>query len=477
MAGFVPIFIHLGAYPIQLWDESRMAHSAYDMFRNGFSFIPSFHGSSDLWNTKPPLLIWLQTLSFHLFGVNEFAFRLPTAISAMATLLVLMYWLRKTGYTVVTGLATLMMLVTSRAYVGWHGSRTGDYEALLILFLMIQICSFHLYLFTEGRRKSDAYLDIFLISLVLAVWTKGVAGMFFAPAFVLWWLFTGKWRQEYLPGFLVKLLLTLIGVISYYVLREFIEPGFLRSIWENELGGRYMQHLENHSAESGIYLSLLVGRGGYWVYGVIPLGILGVVIGDLKTRRNLLFLFSLAVVFLLIITLAATKNIWYQVPLYPILALIMAISLECAIRTLLKRLKHMKWLAVSMLASTFVLFGKPYSIVFIKTINQTEYVENQYNMYEVTNFLRHQIGSDTLREWTFIDMEYSAHNWWYIRRLNDEGHHIKSFIHLDSIGVGDVVLFNQAHVLDSIRTKYLSTRLNEHTAFHLLHLVGMRKTD
>ena len=59
---YVPIFGHLNTLPIRIWDESRLATNAYEMLKNGNFIVTYFDGKPDMWNTKPPLLIWLDVL-------------------------------------------------------------------------------------------------------------------------------------------------------------------------------------------------------------------------------------------------------------------------------------------------------------------------------------------------------------------------------------------------------------------------------
>ncbi|HQA87386.1 MAG TPA: 4-amino-4-deoxy-L-arabinose transferase, partial [Bacteroidales bacterium] len=73
-----PLFGKLDKIPVQLWDESRLAINALEMFENGNLLVTYYKGEPDFWNTKPPLMIWFQSLNFHLFGVNEFSLRLPS---------------------------------------------------------------------------------------------------------------------------------------------------------------------------------------------------------------------------------------------------------------------------------------------------------------------------------------------------------------------------------------------------------------
>ncbi len=85
-AFFVPF---LGAVHLFDWDEINFAESAREMLVTG-NYMRVQINFEPFWE-KPPLFIWLQALSMHLFGVNEFAARLPNALCGIITLLVLFF--------------------------------------------------------------------------------------------------------------------------------------------------------------------------------------------------------------------------------------------------------------------------------------------------------------------------------------------------------------------------------------------------
>jgi 4-amino-4-deoxy-L-arabinose transferase-like glycosyltransferase len=69
------------------WDEINFAEAAREMLVTGdYLTVQIFF--EPFWE-KPPLFIWLQAASMHLFGVNEFAARFPNAIAGVLTLFVL----------------------------------------------------------------------------------------------------------------------------------------------------------------------------------------------------------------------------------------------------------------------------------------------------------------------------------------------------------------------------------------------------
>src|SRR3990170_5723899 len=81
---FIPF---LGAVHLFDWDEINFAECAREMIVTGdYSTVQI--NFQPFWE-KPPLFIWMQAISMNIFGVNEFAARLPNAICGIITLLVL----------------------------------------------------------------------------------------------------------------------------------------------------------------------------------------------------------------------------------------------------------------------------------------------------------------------------------------------------------------------------------------------------
>src|SRR5438105_15621332 len=77
----LPLFYYkLGALAFVGPDEPRYAQVAREMFARHDWITPTLLG--DTWFEKPALLYWLMIGSYHLFGVNEWAARLPNALLA-----------------------------------------------------------------------------------------------------------------------------------------------------------------------------------------------------------------------------------------------------------------------------------------------------------------------------------------------------------------------------------------------------------
>ena len=79
---YFPIFGHLDTLVLRQYDESRLAINAFEMFKDGNFLVTHFEGNPDMWNTKPPMMIWLQVFFINLIGLGELALRLPSAFAA-----------------------------------------------------------------------------------------------------------------------------------------------------------------------------------------------------------------------------------------------------------------------------------------------------------------------------------------------------------------------------------------------------------
>ena len=77
----IPLFIHLDVLPFRLWDESRLASNAYEMHRNGNLIVTYYEGQPEMWNTKPPLAIWMQLIFIKILGFNELAVNRAAAVA------------------------------------------------------------------------------------------------------------------------------------------------------------------------------------------------------------------------------------------------------------------------------------------------------------------------------------------------------------------------------------------------------------
>src|ERR1700748_2499309 len=74
-------FFGLGAFGLLGADEPRYAQIAREMFARHDWIVPTLNGSP--WLEKPALLYWKMMNSYAIFGVSDWAARIPAAFHAM----------------------------------------------------------------------------------------------------------------------------------------------------------------------------------------------------------------------------------------------------------------------------------------------------------------------------------------------------------------------------------------------------------
>ena len=364
-------FSNLSQLPVRIWDEARNANNAFSIFTEGHWMVPYYQGSPDMWNTKPPLLIWWQAIDMHIFGVNEWAVRLPAALSACATGIYLWWFCaRQTGKPWL-GFLCATVLAFTPAYVMNHAGRTGDYDALMVLFMTMSSLSY--FLFTEKAEGKTLFAAC--IFLTLAVLTKGIAGLTLVPAFIIFSLVRNKLFETLRnPYFYKGLLFFIIITGSYYLAREALNPGYLKAVYANELGGRYLETLEGHEHPFSYYFDNMTShRYRYWIWFLLPSIIGGALNRNAMIRRLTGFNVIILISFFLIISMGGTKLEWYELPLYPFMSLQIGWLLYSLWRLLVSYF-HVKVVNLYMLAAVcfIAVFFLPAKSVIKEIFSYTE---------------------------------------------------------------------------------------------------------
>ena len=242
-----PLFHHLDRLSIRLWDESRLAVSALEMTQSGNLVVTTFEDEVDMWNTKPPLMVWLQAVSMKIFGFNELGVRLPAALAGLMTLGFLFLFFLKTLARSDIAVFSTLALVSCAGYVTVHVTRTGDYDALLTLFTTLTV--FLTYVWVDSENDSLlAWIGMAVIGMGL---TKGIQGFMIMPGLALYLIIKGKlmWVLKQ-PKFWITALVALVFVIGFYFIRNYFNPGYLSTVWETELGGLYQRSSGFHAQSS-----------------------------------------------------------------------------------------------------------------------------------------------------------------------------------------------------------------------------------
>ncbi|MDX2002521.1 MAG: glycosyltransferase family 39 protein [Chitinophagales bacterium] len=414
----VPLFLQLGLLPIRTYDEARLAMNAIEMHESNNWLVTTFDYKPDLWNTKPPLMIWLQTICIKLFGIGEWSIRLPAALAAFATCLLLMFFSRRLLHQPEIGAIAAIVLVSSIGYVTTHGTRTGDYDALLVLFTTFASLSY--FAWTENGERRN--LLLFFVALTLAALTKGVAGLLFLPGLGVYSIYRKKLFPLFKNPMLYVGVMGFIAIVAaYYLLRENASPGYLQAVSDNELGGRFLQVIEEHKESFWFYLLALLAPK--FVFGM-PLIFLSLIfvkkVSNEVNRRLIIYLAMVSVFFWLVISSAQTKLGWYDLPLYPLMSLQVAVFIYDVVylqfgTAIMNKGQRAK---VIFIGVAFLLAVIPYITVLDRITGSTKR-KNERIYYKTAYYIREQIAGRTLPDSTvYVTWLYAPHMDFYIIQAN-----------------------------------------------------------
>ncbi len=445
-----PLFYNLDKQPIRIWDESRLAMNAFEMNKDGNLLTTHFEGEPDMWNTKPPLMIWLQLIFIKVFGFNELSLRLPSAIAALATCILLVLFSRKTFRSWWPGVFAAIILVTVNGYVHIHATRTGDYDALLTLFTSSFLLSFYLYIETAHNK----YLHLFFLGVGLAILTKSIQGLLFIPALAVYALVYRK-QMVLLKNkwFYIDVFIVIACVATYYLLRESNNPGYLQAIWENELGGRYAQTTEENKFWKGYYFyQLRRFLFEYWFW-LLPLGFIAGFVQKGRFRTFTIYLTILSGIYLLLISISKTKLEWYVLPVFPLFAFIIGFFVDGVCKWGYQKLltSQLRWILIP--AFCILLFFYPYASIVTKVVLAKEY-RWDLEIYPISYILQETFEKNHRLNGAAICYEgYNTHLRIYMKRLEEKG---KKFVFADAdqLRPGDTVIANQPPIKSRIESRY-----------------------
>jgi 4-amino-4-deoxy-L-arabinose transferase-like glycosyltransferase len=187
--------------PLTDRDEPRFAEASREMLQCGDYIVPHFNG--DYRFDKPPLIYWSQAACYKLLGENAFAARLPSALFAAGTSLLIFFWARR--FTKLETAITAAVIFTTSLQV-LANARLSTADVPMIFFVAAAAWSGWELSRPNAARK---WFWIFHASLALGFLAKGPVAWLPIGGLLL-----GRWLRpkEFifsLPRFAAGMVLTL----------------------------------------------------------------------------------------------------------------------------------------------------------------------------------------------------------------------------------------------------------------------------
>ncbi len=359
-------------------DEPRFAEAAREMIQRGDYVVPYFNNQYRF--DKPPLTYWFQTLSYRVFGENDFAARFPSAIAAALVSILLLAWGQRIGPSAGRdaspkrpsspaserlekkwdGFATANLRSESRPYLG--GEANVGWWAAIMFALCLQtfmhakaaVADMWLVLFVTAA--SWAGYELLFKSLGHAA-TDSLARRAVAPYRRWWWIFYVALAFAFLAKgpigwtplltvFLAKLfvrgvdlnkrfaflagILLMLAIVSAWGIPALMRThgDFFRIGIGHHVIERSFSTMEGHGAKSlGIYLLTLPFYFVAVFVSFFPWSIkLPWLTRRLGRERDAIdnYLLAGTLVIFLIFTFVKTKLPHYTLPAFPLLAMLLA---------------------------------------------------------------------------------------------------------------------------------------------------------
>jgi 4-amino-4-deoxy-L-arabinose transferase-like glycosyltransferase len=305
----------LGVQSLANWDEAIYGVVTRELLaRPGLTL---YYGA-DPWFEKPPLLFWLMATSTAIFGVTEFALRLPTAIFGVGAVVLQYFAGRRLGGRMAGVMAAALLLGVPQFVAYSRLAMTDVPLAALGMLATVMI------LYGEHRPSLTVAAGV---AFGLAVLTKSVAAFLFLPGLLAIVIARRGLRSLLSKDILLATALALAVAAPWHVWsaitygRSFIDPYFLFHVID-----RFLGPLEEHSGGPFYYVHAYSMNAG-WLALIHAAGLgVGLGLAFLQRDRLLAAIVFLPLAAFIIIDVQATKIGWYLTPVYPGAALAVALS-------------------------------------------------------------------------------------------------------------------------------------------------------
>src|SRR6266446_3738945 len=247
LAGFCAFLFFYGLGQVGLIgaDEPRYAQVAREMLERHDWTTPVLGGQP--WLEKPPLYYWQAMMAYAIFGVSDWAARLPSAVDATFLVLVVYFFLRRfrPGFELDGALIT----ASSAGIIGYARAASMD----MALAAAFSIGMLGWWAWRESGKK--IYLVAFYGFMALGMLAKGPVAPFLAAVVIV--LYAAAVRELrivlktlWLPGIFLFCAIAL----PWYFAVQMRNPEFFREFIVQHNLGRFSKNLYHHTEPFWYYL-------------------------------------------------------------------------------------------------------------------------------------------------------------------------------------------------------------------------------
>jgi 4-amino-4-deoxy-L-arabinose transferase-like glycosyltransferase len=315
----LPYCINLGTSSIWDANEAFYAETPREMLESGDYLAPRFNFEPRA--QKPPLTYWAILASYKLFGISEFAVRLPSALAAIGVLL-FSYGIARMLFT--PRAALIAAAVTATVVRTFILARRLPIDILLLFFLMGTL--FFLVRAIPGKKTHSWALAYLFAGLGFL--TKGPIALLIPGVACLLWALWGrrlKFREMHpVMGAAILILVILPWYTAIFLAHgwTYIEPFFLR-----DNIGRFAS--ETLGPSRGLFYYFPVAATDFFPWSILVLCafyLLWIYRKTAQPFKSLAFGLPLiwCVCIFFLFSLSKNKQEYYIAPIYPVAAILLS---------------------------------------------------------------------------------------------------------------------------------------------------------
>lgn len=320
----------LGTRALSVPDEGRYCEIPREMLWFHDFITPHLDGIK--YFEKPPLLYWMQAGIMSCFGINEWTLRLPTALMAVFGCLSV-YGAGRFLFNRCVGILAALLLATSPLYFAMAHSITPDMT--VTVWMTVTLLSFLVVVNSpEDNFCRHILCAVMFASAGFAVLSKGLIGMVLPGMVVFTWLLIfNRWRDLKTLHWFSGLTIFLLISLPWHILVQIKNPEFFHFYFVDQHFLRYLTNDMDRYQPMWWFVPVLLGGLFPWIIflfsairQVVPLSWSGLA----EYKNQIFFLIGVVEIFLFF-SFSHSKLIPYILPVFPLLALLIADYLVKAI--------------------------------------------------------------------------------------------------------------------------------------------------
>jgi 4-amino-4-deoxy-L-arabinose transferase-like glycosyltransferase len=329
LAAFVIVWLYvLGVRTLVPPDEGRYAEMAREMLATGDWVTTRLNGIK--YFEKPPLQAWMNALSFAAFGLGDWQARLWTGLCGLGGVLLTGYAGHKVfgpraGFYAALALGSSLFWVACGQIDSLDMGLSGMTTIALCALLLAQRDD-------AGAAERRNWMLVCWAGMALAVLAKGLIGLVLPGAVLVLYTLAARDWAIWARLHLVKGLLLFFAIATpWFVLVALKNPEQPHFFFIHEHFERFL--LKTHHREGAWYYFFVMLIPGIlpWL-GVLPQSLFAALRRERSTFQPKLMLLVWAVFIFFFFSYSSSKLPGYILPIFPALALLVAVYLENASR-------------------------------------------------------------------------------------------------------------------------------------------------